>query len=300
MDGVQGGDWCADVSSGRDEPLYATASRVARWLLVEHRAAWGPESVPSGRMPASVARALADQAAAWGARLLLIRRPGARAANDLGGRQIFAVDSRPGYERVLTRRVDDDVSLLDLGLDGPSYDMNLWNDREQPLHLVCTHGSNDRCCATRGRPVAAALAAASPETTWECSHLGGDRFAANLLVLPEGLIFGRVQPDDVVRIATQALHDPDPATFRGRSSLPAPVQAAQAFARARLGAELAFVAQTVRGGNVWDVVLAGGVSVAVAYDRNALVPAVLSCGDPAKTAPGYRLVSLERVPAAGR
>ncbi len=289
--GLQGGDWCADVSTSRDEPLFATAPRVARWLLVEHTAAWGPESVPSGRMPPSVARALAEQAADWGARLLLVRRPGARAGADLGGRWVFAVDSRPGHEQVLSRHPEEDVQLLDLDLDGPG-----WQVHAEPLHLVCTHGSNDRCCATRGRPVAAAMAAASPSTTWECSHLGGDRFAANLLVLPEGLIFGRVQPEDVVRIAALAVSDPDPDTFRGRSSQPAPVQAAQAFARARLGTQLAFVEQTARGGNVWDVSLEGGVTVSVAYDRKALAPAVLSCGDPAKTAPGYRLVSLERVP----
>lgn len=292
MDGIQGGDWCADVSTGRDEPLFATASRVVRWLLVEHTAPWGPEAVPSGRMPPSVARALAEQAAAWGARLLLIRRPGARATGDLGSRRVFAVESRPGRELVLTRQVDADVALLDLGLDGPGWPER-WTAHREPLHLVCTHGSNDRCCATRGRPVAAALAAASPATTWECSHLGGDRFAANLLVLPEGLYFGRVQPEDVVRIAAAAVTDPDPATYRGRSSLPSPVQAAQAFARARLGTPYDLVGQRARGGNVWDVALTGGVTVVVAYDRDALVPAVLSCGDPAKTAPGYRLVSID-------
>ena len=27
---------------------------------------------------------------------------------------------------------------------------------------------------------------------WECSHVGGDRFAANVLVLPDGLMYGYV------------------------------------------------------------------------------------------------------------
>jgi len=27
---------------------------------------------------------------------------------------------------------------------------------QQPLYLVCTHGTHDVCCAVRGRPVAAA------------------------------------------------------------------------------------------------------------------------------------------------
>ena len=63
---------------------------------------------------------------------------------------------------------------------------------------VCTHGRHDTCCAERGRPVAAALAAAHPELTWEVSHIGGDRFAANALVLPHGLYYGRLDADSVV------------------------------------------------------------------------------------------------------
>ncbi|MCW2814392.1 MAG: hypothetical protein JWN84_1847, partial [Nocardioides sp.] len=53
---------CSTTSRERDEPLAATASRVDRWLLVEHRGAWGPESVPSGRMGKAAAQAIARAA----------------------------------------------------------------------------------------------------------------------------------------------------------------------------------------------------------------------------------------------
>ena len=46
---------------------------------------------------------------------------------------------------------------------------------------------------------------APASTTWEVSHIGGDRFAANLLVLPEGLYYGRVvagRPPRASRSAT--------------------------------------------------------------------------------------------------
>ncbi len=59
------------------------------------------------------------------------------------------------------------------------------------MALVCTHGRHDVCCAVRGRPVAAALAAAATGwDVWECSHVGGDRFAANVLLVPSGELFG--------------------------------------------------------------------------------------------------------------
>ena len=69
-----------------------------------------------------------------------------------------------------------------------------WPRVDGPLFGVCTHGRHDACCAERGRPVAAALTASHPAETWEISHMGGDRFAANMVVLPEGLYYGRMDP----------------------------------------------------------------------------------------------------------
>ncbi len=295
--------WCAETSRERDETLVATASRVERWLLVEHTGAWGPESVPSGRMPLEAARALARTAAASGARLLLLRRPAGVDCQD--GRWVFAVESRPGREVVRARHVRDDADLEDLAppYGGPAEG---WTEVDEPLFLVCTHGRHDRCCALRGRPVAQALAARHPTTTWECSHVGGDRFAANLLVLPDGLYFGRVEADEVVALA-EALADGELAVdrLRGRSSLSMPAQAAQHFARARLGRprrdDLPVLGQEGAGPDRWRVHLGGKggrppVSVVVRYDRSGDGGVhVLTCGaGEAKTAPVFRLVSLEQ------
>ena len=53
------------------------------------------------------------------------------------------------------------------------------------------------CCAVYGRPVVQALAEIDPERTWECSHVGGDRFAANVLLMPAGLVYGHVDAGEV-------------------------------------------------------------------------------------------------------
>ena len=63
------------------------------------------------------------------------------------------------------------------------------------LHLVCTNGRHDPCCADFGRPVMRALTDAGAPDAWECSHVGGDRFAANIVCLPEGIYYGRVEPE---------------------------------------------------------------------------------------------------------
>ena len=36
--------------------------------------------------------------------------------------------------------------------------------------------------------MAAVLAERWPDLVWECTHVGGDRFAANILVVPDGVL----------------------------------------------------------------------------------------------------------------
>lgn len=101
---------------------------------------------------------------------------------------------------------------------------------------VCAHGKHDQCCAVRGRAATAAIAAKYPKFTWECSHLGGDRFAATMLVLPEGLCYGRVDSTDAAELVRRYLDGRvDNRFLRGRTSLPHAVQAAQYFAREESG-----------------------------------------------------------------
>jgi len=292
---------CSAGSRARAEPLTATASRVERWLLVEHRGSWGPGSVPSSRMSPQLAHSLAATAEAAGARLLMVRRP--KGVPTEPGRWVFAADSRPGCERLLVRHVERDVELLHLTLplgDHPHDDG--WQPYEGPLYLVCTHGRHDRCCALLGRPVAQALAARHPGRTWESSHVGGDRFAANVVVLPAGTYLGRVRPDDVARVVGELAAGLLPAGhLRGRSSLPLPTQAAQAFARAALDRwglhDLVPIRQDGAGPETWRVRLGGPtrpeVEVVVRYDRRGDGERhVLSCDDDATFAPVFRQVSL--------
>ena len=310
---------CSAGSRARDEPLTATASRVERWLLVEHRGAWGPDSVPSSRMSPQLAHSLAVSAQAAAARLLMVRRP--KGVPHQPGRWVFAAESRPGRERLMARHVDKDVDLLHLRLPvGDGAVDEGWQPYDGPLYLVCTHGRHDRCCALLGRPVAQALASEHPERTWESSHVGGDRFAANVVVLPAGTYLGRVEPDEVTRVVDDLSAGLLPAgRVRGRSSLPLPTQAAQAFAREALGrwglADLDLVHQEGAGPDAWrvrlgsspDVDLDGAsatgrpeVEVVVRYDRRGTGERhVLSCDEDPKIAPVFRQVSLvELVPGS--
>lgn len=98
--------------------------------------------------------------------------------------------------------------------------------------LVCTHGRREVCCAQYGRPVARALAAEFGPLVWETTHLGGDEFAANMVVLPTGAYFGRLLPSDAVALARRALRgDLDARHYRGTAGQPAQVQARDCLLR---------------------------------------------------------------------
>jgi Sucrase/ferredoxin-like len=286
-------DRCAPSAERRGDQMHGTASPVPRWLLVEQPGPWGRDALVESELDDRVARTLAARAAHARVRVVLIRRPGRSGRADR--RRWALVDSRPGRESCWWGEWSAATDLLELPLDGPL----TTTPTTAPVYLVCAHGRHDACCAIRGRPVAATLAATRPGATWECSHVGGDRFAANLVVLPHGLYYGHVTPPAAARLA--GLYESgrvDPTWLRGRSSIPLPVQAAQhyarlAFAEDRLDALHPLDAQRLDE-RTWKVWLAADPEPALVTVRaGAAVPARLTCSSRrAEPARIWELVSL--------
>ena len=222
---------CSDQSLARNDPLYGTASAGMSWVMLELSGAWGHSALlqsPSIIAP-GLGRAIARRFETAGMRIAAIRRPGRRPVTPRW--RWFIAQSGEGAEALFAGEVDAPEQYLDIALDGSDGGASAG-----PLVAVCAHGKHDQCCAVRGRGATAAIAARYPESTWECSHLGGDRFAATMLVLPEGLCYGRVDSTDAAHLV--ALHVDgrlDNEFLRGRTSLPHAVQAAQYFARRASG-----------------------------------------------------------------
>ena len=153
-----------------------------------------------------------------------MRRPGRRAPGR-GAAHWYAVDTvRRTWVRGTWRTADD---LLDAG-PRPGHRPVGSDEDAEPMVLVCTHGTRDACCAVRGRPIVATLARALPDEVWECTHLGGHRFAGTLLSLPDGACFGRLDPDTAVDVVTGAPRRaaPTPRHLRGTTRWEPAVQAA--------------------------------------------------------------------------
>jgi hypothetical protein len=220
------GNRCALRAQLRGDPLLGTAFPAARLLLVEQPGPWGRDGLRASRFDAGVATALETRATAAGVRVLAIRRPGRTAR---GVRRRWAlVDARAGREQLSWGRYDADADLLDLPLTDTGEPAGAPDP--ELLYLVCAHSKHDACCALRGRPVAAALELQRPGRVWECSHIGGERFAANVLLLPSGLMYGRVLPFAAPEfVAASESGGVVGALLRGRIGLPAPAQAALAY-----------------------------------------------------------------------
>lgn len=250
--------FCADLSRTREEPLGATASRIDHWILVEYRGAWRRDilggSLLSPRLKAHLREHLELLRPA---RLLFVKQPERRAES---GKRIFLASTTPGAERLLGLEVEhqDDLHDVDLtgalaGGDGP------FRPVADPVLVVCTHGKRDRCCARYGGPLYDALrAAAPPGEVWQSTHVGGDRFAGNVVALPQGTFHGRVAPGDVpglLKALARGRVELD--RYRGRSAYSFPVQAAERALRETEGIlgldDLVLLGSERRGDEAWRV-----------------------------------------------
>jgi hypothetical protein len=220
--------FCAEISSESGEPIAGTASRVDHWLLVEYRGVWSYDALAGSGLSDQVKAALrAWIAALRPAKLLFVRR---RERREREGLAVFFARSLPGLEIAARGEISSYDELLEL-------DFAALRPFDHPLFLVCTHGKHDPCCARHGRPLYDVLAdQAEEEWVWQTTHIGGDRFAGNVVVLPQGLYYGRVEPEEGWTLLDEHLGGRVYVErFRGRSTQPFAVQAAEIALREREG-----------------------------------------------------------------
>ncbi|MFK5633097.1 MULTISPECIES: sucrase ferredoxin [unclassified Ornithinimicrobium] len=242
---------CSDAARERQDPLVGTAPPQRRLLLVEQESGWAFDGFASLPVPQDVKDEVRRRVEDAGGRTMLIRRPGRRSSTVCSLRAWCVVDPRARAGSRVTwgtwacpsellgaverlEELRDEVDRADTadGAPGPASSTG----HDERLVLVCTHGTKDVCCAVRGRPVAVRLAQEWPEETWECTHTGGDRFAANVVLLPDGATYGSLDVDTAPGVVrAHRAGAPDTAHLRGVTGHPRPVQAAVVAVHEQLG-----------------------------------------------------------------
>lgn len=229
--------YCADLSLQANEPLFATAPQSLAYLLLEYGGNWGVKALEESAIPQTVKERLDDLARRVpGLKTLLIKTHRQEQRQNQVRFFVAAISLNP--PRIYEFHLESYANLLDLDIPAILAGDVLYEScrRDAPLYLVCTNGRRDLCCAHYGLPVYNALVSATKSghqpLVWQSSHVGGHRFAPNLLCLPHGLMYGRVDAD-----AAMAIVDADMngrlllPNLRGRVQDPPIAQAAEFYLR---------------------------------------------------------------------
>lgn len=226
---------CSAASLDVGEPLAGTAPTAQCWIVIEQPGPWGRQALLDSRLDPEVGRALQSAMDGTGTRVVLARHAQRRELT--GGRRVWIAHTAPGTE-VLREGVLDDVRDLlrwDLATMATGSLPEFGSVCTDPVLFICTHGKRDACCALHGRAVIdqtrALIPASAQDRLWESSHLGGHRFAPTALALPSGAVFGRLTAPQAASVVERPAHGAALPSYRGRSSFPPPMQAAEARVR---------------------------------------------------------------------
>jgi hypothetical protein len=253
--------FCSELSRRSEEQTHGTASIGAVWFLLEYPHGWGPHALRDSALSDEVKRFFADSLAlVKHSRLLLIKTDRARTEPRMN---FFVVRCRERAPYVVRLRLEDYEQVRGFDLDAIAHGGDLRGGvvTAEPLFLVCTHGRRDKCCAKFGFGVYNALRETEREAVWQSSHVGGDRFAANVVCFPHGLFYAHAD-DGAARHAAAEYRAGRVVNekFRGRACYSHVVQAAESFVRAESGVagveDLRYVSSSRLGQNSWRVAFA--------------------------------------------
>lgn len=290
--------FCAESARLRGDPMVGTAPRGFAWVLIEYRGGWPINGFDGLDIEPKTKALVFSAAQAARARVLLIRRHGRRSHEGPSRWAVLRHENSGCRQRWGTWTRDEDLAEIAAALSAPG------ELGHPPVVLVCAHGQHDPCCAVRGRPVGRALSERWPELVWECTHIGGDRFAANVVVAPDGVYYGGLDAESSLTTLDEHLADRIHAEhLRGYTDLFPPQQAAVAAALGRFGPAGRHdytVTETVRHGDHWQILLTGRPPhpgrIDVELQAHHPPPCQLTCRGPmTSSATVYELTSIRIV-----
>lgn len=291
--------FCSGGARLRGDPIAGTAPHGVVWVLIEYRGGWPLNGFEGLDLEPGTKAAVLSAAKAARARVLLVRRPGPRRREGQSHWAVLRHENSGAFRQQWgTWNRDEDLAEIATALSTPG------ELGHPPIILVCTHSQHDQCCAVRGRPVGRALTERWPELVWECSHVGGDRFAANVVVAPDGVYYGNLDAESSVATIEEHLAGRIHAEYlRGYTDLFPAQQAAVAATLRRFGTAGRndyLVAATSRDGDHWRIRITGSpphpARVDVELQARHAPPHQLTCrGLAMSSAMVYELISIRAV-----
>ncbi len=199
---------CSVVSKNNGEDPIGSATPFGRCLAVEVSPPWATDVTRSSRFPTELLEALED-AREHGLDKFVALHPDpdysrgghTRVMHLSGGEGPFADYEKEEFVVPDGELVGLATALFGGGNDPSHFERYRLDDgpRVRDL-LVCTHGRRDAACGKLGYGIYETLRRRYADVSgerlrvWRVSHLGGHRFAPTLLDLPEGRLWGHLEP----------------------------------------------------------------------------------------------------------
>lgn len=208
----------------KTEPLPGTVKLYQRHIFVcTGDSDWAANIEIGGGFLQTLAEALAARAAEMPLKVKLTACDGPRSGPG------FDLLLFPDNLHYLNVQVADLPALIEDHLIGGQISTRLASAPLVGQHVfICTHGRRDWRCGACGPPLFEAFQAALTSrrllddiSVWRISHVGGHRYAGNVLLYPGGDWYGYVTPGDVPRLIEQHLLGGEIITklWRGRMGL---------------------------------------------------------------------------------
>ncbi len=283
-------------------PLYGTAVQVDLWLLIEYARPWKPKALEDNELETGINEHLAElvtevrEKANKRLRVQFIKQA---TSDNRADREIMLASVTSDTASMIRSKIDKYQSLIDITSDR-ILENSLPSSRavEKGVYLVCTNGQRDLCCARFGLPVYEALRAEYGDRVWQTTHVGGHRYAPNLLCLPSGIGYGFAESDVALELASRTDRgELDVDYLRGRSCYPSVVQAAEYFVRKERRLSdlfgINYLGHEIEGDEIIVKFDIGGQAVAVVIAAAIGEAAIASCNGPPKPVEEFNLVSIE-------
>lgn len=263
IDRIDQNYFCSTLSLEAREQIFGSAPEKTVWLLLEYNQSWGAKAFPESDLADTIKVHIGDYLDSNpAANILFIKQPGQQRE----GLACFVAITDEHSPRLYEYQLSDYDDLLSLDFAAIVNGEDADHLSSAPLFLVCTNSKRDKCCAKYGISIYNQLRQHTGQRAWQCSHLGGHRFAPTSLFLPHGICYGRIQPDDVATMVA-AYRDGHIVldNLRGRVGYSKPVQAADALLRAQPGLthidSVQFVDSRETGPNQWAIQFRVGAEI---------------------------------------
>lgn len=205
--------YCSDYCEHIHEPVAGTVKAATHYLFIQAaQSRWPDSSCPFFsetekkhiknilKEKDATVRFFADHSDQ--SRLLLFMREGKN----------YAETEFNGLEYAFKTFDDIQAALSDFARD----DLSVWKKipSQNRFGFICLDGKHNACCAKFGGALLHRLEAEkfSDFTLLPSSHLGGDRFAPNMICFPEGVMYGRIRTEQhesfITALAERKIYTP--------------------------------------------------------------------------------------------